>query len=449
MSQAETLLIVDYNLSRVADVARMAHCARTRHGARTLLIRANPGASDFAICDDVIDLDPALPDFVEQALARLALRRNTLRGGLVFSDNAVHSGSLLLERLGLRVDCASLALGAFSKYVYRQAEASYGPLLRSQHVLELDCISINSMKELQAFADTHPDGFVIKPACEGNNRGVVVVHAGDDLQAAFDEVSPYLAKGVIGEQLIPYRREYSYDGIGALSFITEKVSACGRYPVEVAQVLPARLSPAERHTLERAGQLCNLLVGQRDGPFHNEVKLSDDGTQAAVVEPNRRPGGMKIWSLAEAVYGIDLYAMWVDSVLGEPAPLSLPQPLRQAATVMLGVSQDMPFSPINLDGGPLFEQALAITSGLCGLQPGQLRIGEFGWMVQAERFLHVVPRDNNDFAAQATIVLDANNVDIRQIIATLRQQWVSLLSTSQAANAKRDRAAAPAFDAAH
>jgi hypothetical protein len=446
MSQTGMLLIVDYNLSRAADVARMARHAKIVHGVRTVLIRANPGPSDSAICDEVVDLDPALPDFVDQAMARLTPWRDALRAGVVFSDNAVHSGALLLERLGLSVDCASLAVGAFSKYAYRQAEAAHGPLLRSQHVLLLDCARISSLAELEAFADLHRDGFVVKPACEGNNRGVVVVHAGDDLQAAFDEVSPYLANGVICEQLIRYRREYSYDGIGALSFITEKVSASGRYPVEVAQVLPSRLKPMEWHTLHRAGQLCNVLVGQRDGPFHNEVKLSDDGMRAAVVEPNRRPGGMKIWSLAEAVYGIDLYALWVDSVLGEPAPISLPQPLRQAATVMLGVAQDTLFSPLDLDGGRLFEQALAMTCRLHSLPPGQLLTGEFGWIAQGKRVIHAVPRDNADFAAQATIVLGADGVDIRPIITTLRQAWITVLPDpprAEAINAAQNCATGP------
>ena len=429
MTQAGILLIIDYNLSRVADVARMAAYARERYEVRTLLVRANPSVHDLAICDEVIDLDPTRADFVDLALMQLAPRRDALRGGMVFSDNAVHSGALLLERLGLRVDCATLALGAFSKHAYRLAEERHRALLDAQHMLAPDCVRIASVTELKAFADVHPDGFVVKPSCEGNNRGVIVVRAGDDLQAVFEEVAPYLAGGIICEQLIPYRREYSYDGIGALSFVTEKVSATGRYPVEVAQVLPARLTAVEQHTLKRAGQLCNMLVGQRDGPFHNEIKLSDDGMHAAVVEPNRRPGGMKIWSLAEAVYGIDFYALWVDSVLGASSVSTLPAPRRQAATVMLGVPYDGVFSPASLgDGALLFEQVLAATSARHGLRPGQLRAGEFGWLSQNARIVHAVARDNADFVAQATIILNAANADIRDIVATLRERWLTILS---------------------
>ncbi|MCW5235548.1 biotin carboxylase [Verminephrobacter eiseniae] len=447
MSQSSTLLIIDYNLSRVEDVARIAEHARTRHGARSLLIRADPSAHDASICEDVIDLDPTRPDFVEQALARLTLWRDTLRGGLVFSDNAVQSGAQLLERLGLRVDCANLALGAFNKHTYRQSEAVYSQLLRSQRVLVPDCVGITSVAELQSFANAHPDGFVVKPSCEGNNRGVVIVRPGDNLQVVLDEVAPYLANGVICEQFIPYRREYSYDGIGALSFITEKVSASGRYPVEIAQVLPARLSLTEQHTLQRTGYLCNLLVGQRDGPFHNEIKMSDDGAYAAVVEPNRRPGGMKIWSLAKAVYGVDLYALWVDTVLSDAVPVALPPPLQQAATVMLGISQDDFFTPRGIDGDRLFAQALAATAQHHDLQAAELRIGEFGWLTQEHRFVHAVPRDNADFIAQATVVLDAESVDIRHILQTLRTQWLTVLLAVQAAQPDRVRSAVPVLEA--
>jgi len=433
MSTKDLFLIVDYNLSRVADVAYMARYARQAYRVRSLLIRPDPGPRDYLICDDVIDLDPRRADFVEQAVSALGDKAARVRGAVVFSDNAVHSGAALLERLGLPVDDAALAAGAFSKHVYRQAEARHRPLLEAQRLMAPDCERIDSMAALEAFARRHPRGFVLKPSCEGNNRGVVLVRAGDDLARAFDEVAPYLAEGVICEELITFRREFSYDGIGALAFVTEKVSASGRYPVEIAQVLPANLLDAERHTLRRAGDLCNVLVGQRDGPFHNEIKLSDDGARAAVVEPNRRPGGMKIWSLAQAVYGIDLYARWVDTALACAAPIDLPPPRLQGATVMLGVASDGLFAQDDAeDGKRLFESALVATIAAHGLAPGQLRAGDFDWLVRERRVVHAVPRDNADFLAQVTIFLGTFETDIRGVLLTLREQWQELLSDAQA-----------------
>ncbi len=422
------LLIVDYNLTRVDDVAHIAEYVQQRYCGKVLLIRANPSVRDFAICDRVLDIDPLSPAFVERAAAQLEPWRSELRGGIVFSDNAVQAGAALLERLGLRVDSAALAGGAFSKYEYRMSEARHSELFAAQRVMVPECRAVHTLEDLQAFANRHRDGFVIKPSCEGNNRGVIVVRKGNDLQAAFDEVKHYIAGGVICEQLIPYQREYSYDGIGMLSLITEKVSATGRYPVEVAQIQPARLNEEERATLIRAGRLANLLGGQCDGPFHNEIKLSDDGMHAAVVEPNRRPAGMKIWSLAGWVYGIDLYERWVDTVFGSAEIATLPIPKRSAATVMLGVGRDRMFAPddVDLHNTPLLE-ALAGTAAAHGLSESELHLQEFAWLTRQRRQLRKVPRDNADFAAYTCILLESNKVDIREVVATLRRKWVMAL----------------------
>jgi len=425
------LLIVDYNLTRISDVAHIARYAREKYYAQTVLIRPNPSTRDAKLCDHVIDLDPLADDFIEAALQRLTPLRERLRAGVVFSDNAVQRGAALLERLGLLVDSSELAAGAFSKHAYRVSEDRARTLLEAQSVMVPHYVEAKSVGDLQRFSNQHPDGFVVKPSCEGNNRGVVVVKQGDSLEAAFAEVAPYLRNGAICEEFIPFKREFSFDGVGALSFVTEKVSATGRYPVEVAQVLPARLNSVERNTLERTGKLANLLVGQCHGPFHNEVKLSDDGARAAVVEPNRRPGGMKIWSLANWVYELDFYRIWVDSVFGVVPEPTLPKPFRAAATVMLGVAQDGLFSPEDVSVGksPLAD-ALAATAKRYRLSADDLYLKEFEWISLQRRELHRVPRDNADFAAIACVVLESNQVDIRAIVTALREEWLIALQAA-------------------
>lgn len=444
-------LIIDYNLSRVDDVRHMSAYARERHGTDVTLIRADPSAVDAEICDEVIDLDPLSPDFVEAAERLLGPRRAEFRAGVVFSDNAVQSGAVLLERLGLRIDSAELAGGAFCKHEYRLSEAAHHKLLAAQRLLVPDFVTVDSREGLADFARSHPDGFVVKPTKEGNNRGVVVVRPGDSLDAAFAEVGPYLEGGVICEELLPYRREYSFDGLGQVSFVTEKVSATGRYPVEVAQILPARLNHAERSAVERAGRQVNWLVGQVDGPFHNEIRLSDDASGTAVVEPNRRPAGMKIWSLARWVYGIDFYHRWVDAAFGLTAGSALPEPLCSAATVMLGVRTDRSFAPADVaPGATPFEDAVAATAAAHGLLPHELAVKEFGWLSPARRDLHATARDNADFAAQGCVVLTAPGVDMSEVVSTLRAGWAEALdaSTGRGPRAEALRAAPSAAPAA-
>ncbi|NEB00235.1 biotin carboxylase [Streptomyces sp. SID13726] len=435
-------LIVDYNLSRVADVQRIRRYARERHGALTTLIRAHPTDTDTRISDEVVQLDPLDPDFAAKGEKLLSPRREEFAAGVVFSDDAVHSGADLLTRLGLRVDAPQPAAAAFCKITYRDTEHRHRDLLSAQRLTPVDFVEVESPADIAAFARRHPEGFVVKPAKEGNNRGVVLVRPGDDLDAAWAEVRPYLADGVLCEELIPYRREFSYDGLGELSFVTEKVSAPGRYPVEVAQVLPARVTPAGRATLRRAGGLANWLVGQCDGPFHNEIKLSDDDTAAAVVEPNRRPAGMRIWSLARWVHGVDLYEKWVDAAFGRPVETALPEPDCAAATVMLGVATDRAFAPADVrpDADP-FEDALAATRSRHGLAPDELTAPEFGWVAPDRRELHATARDNADFAAQCCVVLRSAHTDVREVVHTLREVWPAALDTACAAH----RPAAPAL----
>lgn len=423
------LLIIDYNLSRIAEVFRMRNYAHVRWGAETWLIRSNPQALDLSISDAVFDVDPLSADFVERAIESLGPHASRISAGLVFSDNAVASGAALLERLGLPVDDASKALSAFDKYVYRTHETAQRSTLEGMGVLVPDFSAIHSVEDVLRFADRHRQGFVIKPMCEGNNRGVVLVGSGDDPASAFCEVAPYVEKGVLAEQLIPYRREFSHDGLGSLTFITEKISADGRYPVEIAQVLPARLNDRERQMLLATGEQINHLIGQARGPFHNEIKLNEDGTRAAVVEPNRRPAGMKIWSLARWVYDLDLFETWIDSVFGVDVPTALNAPTCTAATVMLGVPRDMEFEPhdITSDHHP-FTYALLASATLHGLNHKELVAYEFTWLGLEKRHIRRVPRDNSDFAAQVCIVLHVDRVDIRDVIQTLRAQWLMELA---------------------
>ncbi|MHC8335810.1 ATP-grasp domain-containing protein [Pseudomonas sp. LB3P25] len=431
--RAPVLLIVDYNLSRIGDVLHMRDYARKQWGAQTWLVRANPQDHDKDISDRVIDADPLDPDFISHALSQLGDDAARITAGMVFSDNAVASGAALLERLGLPVDDAQLALGAFDKLAYRIAEHRIRPLLNQQGVMLPDFVRIDCLNDVRNFAVRQDRGFVIKPACEGNNRGVVMVAPGGDCEQAFSEVAPYLDKGVLAEAFITFTREYSYDGLGNLWFVTEKVSATGRYPVEVAQILPARLSEEEQLAIRAAGEQVNQLVGQRIGPFHNEIKLSDTGYNTAVIEPNRRPGGMKIWTLAHAVHGLDLYAAWVDSVFAGRVPDELPPATCSAATVMFGVPCDVTLDVAELgDIQALVQDALALAAQSLDLAKEDIALIECAWIAGESRLIHAIPRDNSDFVAHACVALHDATVDIRDLVRVLREQWLVVLNRSLA-----------------
>jgi predicted ATP-grasp superfamily ATP-dependent carboligase len=423
-----TFLIVDYNLSRQDDVRHLARIAQDRYGLCVALVRAHPQASDYELATHVIDAHPRSPHFVEEVLKQLRSLDIVVKGGIVFSDDAVQSGAHVLHRLGVRVDDPDMADAALSKLLYRRRERAYADAFTAQGLFVPGSRRVSSLDEIAACLVDCPQGIVVKPACEGNNRGVIVIRNAQDIVLAGPLIAPYLGDGIICEEYIPYEREFSFDGVASLCFVTEKLNAKNRYPVEYGQVVPALLNEEEERTLERIGTIGNMLVGQRNGPFHNELRLSDDGSRAAVVEPNRRPGGMSIWHLAKAVYGIDFFEEWVAQALGAPTCTSLPPARGRAMCMMLGAPNDGVLSFANR---PNLQQVVhdVFDPAIRGMS-GDVIWLDIRWIgPPSDRTVRAIPRDNGDFLASVSVYLHDSHIDLAQFAQYVRDSWNACLAS--------------------
>ena len=425
-AQKKYILIIDYNLSRFDDVKLMADYSRSFYRFDTILIRPNPSYLDSKISDHVIDLDPRLEGFIQDAKEKLLPFSNHIIAGFAFSDNAVYFGAKLLEELGLEVDSASLAESAYSKIIYRQQENKYKNLLNQHHLFIPNFKVIHSINELIEFSEKHLQGFVLKPSCEGNNRGVMILRKGDDLNSALQAVKPYIHEGIICEELIPFEDEFSFDGIGHLNFITQKLSVKGKYPVEYGQIVSGNISSDIVELVSRAGTIANFLVGQYAGPFHNEIKLSLQTHQASVIEPNRRPAGMRIWSLAEKVFGVNFYHLWLDRMIRKTLPKHLPASRRVAAIRMLG----SPFKgTINLPECIIRNPNLLLDKTISLLKKridDGYKMEWFDFRLNKKNGDDVTdePRDNSDFLAQVCFSMDDDAIDIRPLLNELHHCWL-------------------------
>ena len=428
--ERKALLIVDFNLSRSEDVAHIKAYTDSKYAMDVVLIRSNPSKNDLKLADVVIDLDPLEPNFVIKALTQIYQLPYTLKGGLVFSDNAVHSGARLLTDLGLLSDCAELSENAFCKYQYRLKEQQCKKMLVSQRVFVPNMEKITTVDSLETFISNNPKGIVVKPTTEGNNRGVILLQQPNskDVTAVLEEVKQYIKGGVIAEQMIPFSAEFSYDGIGNSSFITEKFNLSGRYPVEYAQLVPADLSSEQVDLINRTGQIANMIVGQDMGPFHNEVRVSDDYSQAAVIEANRRPAGMKIWSLAGKVFEQDLYNLWVDSVINQKKTNIQLKPKGSAMSIMLPASE----SGFVLDILPnikyLFEELQAQFARNYTTSAPQLNWMSCETIAHAQQYIHVPPRDNSDFIALITVSAVWPSSVMKQYLPAIQASWDQVLN---------------------
>lgn len=418
------MVIVDYNLSRIQDVRLMSRYAREKYGLKTILIRSNPSHIDFEIASQVIDLDPLNPNFLDEAIETLRPISHGIKAVLPFSDNAVWSGARLAHALEVRSDSDRLADAAFSKLRYRQRESLLAEYFAQQGVFVPHSKRVTSLDELYAFAETAPQGFVLKPSCEGNNRGVVRIYPGDSLECAFAEVIPYLAGGLICEELIDYAEEYSFDGVGALSFVTEKQSIAARYPVENGQIVPALVPERTLAAVKKAGSLANLICGQNIGPFHNEIKFEPQTGFSAVVEPNRRPAGMKIWHLAEKVYGLNFFHLWIDQLINEKIPHELPMPRGIAAIRQLRAPSVGRLKRIVEEPGFEKKIFLEIKSRL----KSNADWFDFRITAKAGQMLWPEPKDNAGFAAEVCFFSSDLKTDVKAELKQFEKAWFDVIS---------------------
>lgn len=415
------ICIVDYNLTRWADVKLLTDYARSKYKLKSILFRANPAERDYSLADIVINLSPKNPDFINLALLDLKQLNVEIEAILPFSDDGIIAGSQLAEVMGLPSDSSILAERAFSKSAYRNAEREFYQTHKPKNFFLPRSKVIHSIRDLEMFLD-ECEQIILKPTCEGNNRGVILLKKGDPLEIYFKEVVRYLEDGLIAEEVIPFQPEYSVDGLGQLAFCTQKLNESGRYPVECGQIIPAMLSDASIAALLATSKIANSLVGQNLGPFHNEIKHDTKSQISAVVEPNRRPAGMRIWHLAERAYGINFFKLWVDQLITQDISKSLPAPKQLVGIRMLRAPTNgiLIFPTEDLDKTQKLVDSISSAVALNINQ--NFSCFDFCWNSQFNQVVTSEPKDNSQFIAQICFATDDLNSDLKLIM----DHWIKL-----------------------
>jgi hypothetical protein len=410
----------------------MRRIVNSEHGLKLILVRPEQAAVDRDICDEFIEFDLQDPLGAIGLFDEFKKRGLRPKGGFVFSDRSMNVGTELLGLLGLTSSSYEFANRALNKYSYRSNEfllksssdpGFYFPRFRS----------VSCREELDFCIGQMGLPLILKPASEGNNRGVSRISSLDEIESAWNVVSPYASGGIIVEEWIPLEREYSFDGFGHIEFITRKISATGRYPVERGQQVPAILQDQEFDAIKTAGRIANQIVDGHLTAFHNEIKIGrmpmDLKVRAAVVEPNRRPGGMQIWDLAERVYGVNLYREMIRFLIGLAPIRALPSPKGIAAIRMLGPIEDRDWDMSNADTLTLLGDCL----------PSRTDIEFFDLKSHKSigNFVRVVPLQNSDFVASFCAFsprIDEQHLDA--IMNQVEQTWLEKLSERKYLRAK-------------
>ncbi|MCV2884453.1 hypothetical protein OE749_07080 [Aestuariibacter sp. AA17] len=409
----EVFLVLDCPKSRRKDLATISAYTNAKYGLKTLLLVEQALSIFESVCDEVIEVNLSDPNL--DTLAAELLKEYRVCGGIIFADKALQYGTVLFERLGIICDSTELALNAFNKATLRSTELEHFSSHRNEHHFIPAFAQIYSLQDLQAFATRFPDGFILKPTCGSASRGVLKLDSQSDLSAAYRQVECYLESGLMCEERIPTFSEFSFDGVGDVSFITEKIVAKGTYPVEIGQVLPAGIDISTTKKIEAHGRLMNGWVGQNVGAFHNEIAYLDHQGLTATVEANRRSAGMGIWNLANKVFGVNFFHLWVDLALGNTVTHTPLSPKGKAMSCMLGATEAL------LDD--ISDFTMQIEATLREELGHKIELFSLDWLNTRPLSVPIVPRSNDEFIAQANVYCSNSELSTESMFEQVQLAW--------------------------
>lgn len=291
-------IVVGYNNTRIYDVCKLRRLCQQHHQAELILVNDLVSEHDDSASLQTIiaslnerDVEASLLK-VKQTLGLLALKPV---GVLPFSEKGLLLGAEIAQHYKVNGPTQSEAAIGLDKRLFRErdTELSNKPL----GYQAIPFMQVSSIPELKDLIDKLGGQAFIKPAQEGNSRGCISIRSEQDSENAWAFVQPYVEDGVIVEQLIDDAKEYSFDSVANVCWLTEKFTVAGDYSAEYQQIVPAKLSAFQDARLTAAGLRIKSVTAPTYGCWHNEVFLRSDDTTCA-VEPNMRPAGMRIWDLA-------------------------------------------------------------------------------------------------------------------------------------------------------
>jgi hypothetical protein len=314
------VLVLGYNNTRIDDVRKIKKSAKSNLDAITVLCKSAPTQADLEAADLVIDVGlRGTAEEVQKVKDALVANYLSPVALLPFSDPGTQLGAALSHALNLRGADPELIRGALDKHSFRTLEARSSAAPSGYR--KVASTLIHSLAELVDTYDRYGGQGFLKPAQEGNSRGCIHLSKQADLQNAWDQVSIYADGGIVLEELIEGGAEYSWDQVNGYAWITEKKTTQDAYRAEYQQIVPAPLSENHSAKLSETGAYMSGLVGNGMGACHNELFLFASTDETVAVEPNLRPGGMRIWDLASLAFrNFNPWDEWIRWAAGAQAP---------------------------------------------------------------------------------------------------------------------------------
>ncbi|WP_434526099.1 hypothetical protein [Photorhabdus asymbiotica] len=231
---------------------------------------------------------------------------------------------------------------------------------------------------------------------------------------------------ILAEELITFDTEYSCDGIGCMAFLTQKVSQKGEFPVEIGQIVPAQCDGRHAIALHKAGQAMNLISGQILGAFHNEIKQDSETGETFLVETNCRPAGMRIWDMANRVYGISLQEIWVDHLIkGFSEQMVLPKAKGRAFLINLLAKKDGKIND-KFDKTEVSDILLASVDNILNKLDYEIIAVKIN--LDKNSYVYEIPKRNNDFCGYVCVHINDEHIKCESLMNEINDDWQGILA---------------------
>ncbi|MGP2450577.1 ATP-grasp domain-containing protein [Pantoea stewartii subsp. indologenes] len=426
MEKRRCLLVLDYLPARINELKNIKDFIKEKYSLEMIIVSDMLSGLEKDFCQYVYHLPISSPNYQDEVLNILASLDMHCVCILPFMDAVSGHAASIADKLGVYGDNADLSFAGIDKLKFREQESSLARFLRAQSITLPQWMKIDNYSMLSDFFKKCSTGVVIKPVDGRANIGVKVVKDENELYDSYHNIREVVPNStIIAEELIAFDSEFSFDGVGALSFLTQKVCQHGEYPVELGQIVPAQCSPSSSLALIKAGQIINILSGQRYGAFHNEIKLNSETGQTFLVETNRRPAGMRIWDMANRVFGISLQEIWVDYLIqGYSDTLVIPKATGSAFLINL-------VSPIDgiLHPNSIHEEIEEKTSSLVNtlLADYNYEIIQIKINVKGNSRVYANPKTNNDFCGYVCVYFKDEKLDLIQLMNSINTSWQDMM----------------------
>lgn len=318
----KVIIIFGYNNTRIYDIERIKKYAHTEHDASIMLCKETLTSEDSRLTPYTLQIDfdkrdrLSLKDQMKKILEYTHHNKLQPIGCLSFSDKGIMLGSLFAASMNLAHDDPDVANACIDKYEFRVLEKSAVTPAWYKKPFFTRVFSYDEAVRIIC-ESSYP--LFLKPAQEGNSRGCIQVNSLEDLEENKELLLPYFKNGVMIEQCIQGCDEFSFDGVNDNYVITEKKTSAGRFRVETQHVVPAPLSDSHYERLYMAGLIVSWISGSSGGAVHNELFLDKATGNVYCVEPNRRPGGLKLWDwVSESFHGVDFWESWISWACSKP-----------------------------------------------------------------------------------------------------------------------------------